>query len=107
MVSYERSPRETTAKFNYFSAHVFFEKYQDRILFGSDYQNYADVNEMSKEELASEASRLRHNYEILWNYLSSSDSLMIEKYHTKGIGLSEKTLKKVFYDNAKRLLQLD
>ena len=32
---------------------------------------------------------------------------MIEKYHTKGIGLSEKTLKKVFYDNAKRLLQLD
>ena len=86
---------------------AFFEKYQDRILFGSDYQNYADVNEMSKEELASEASRLRHNYEILWNYLSSSDSLMIEKYHTKGIGLSEKTLKKVFYDNAKGLLQLD
>ena len=62
---------------------------------------------MSKEELASEASRLKHNYEMLWNYLSSSDSLMIEKYHTKGIGLSEKTLKKVFYDNAKGLLQLD
>ena len=31
---------------------AFFEKYQDRILFGSDYQNYADLNEISKEELA-------------------------------------------------------
>ena len=85
----------------------FFEKYQDRILFGSDYQNYADVDEMSKEELASESSNLRRNYEMLWNYISSSDSLMIEKYHTKGIGLSKKILKKVLYDNAKRLLKLD
>mgnify|MGYP001237297010 CR=1 FL=1 len=41
------------------------------------------------------------------NYISSSDSLIIEKYHTKEIGLSEKTLKKGFYDNAKSLQQLD
>ena len=59
---------------------------------------------MSKEELASEAFSLRHNYKMLWNYLITSNSLMIEKYHAKGIGFLEKTLKKIFYDNAKLLL---
>ena len=59
---------------------------------------------MSKEELASEAFSLRHNYKMLWNYLITIDSLMIEKYYTKGIGFLKKSLKKVFYDNAKLLL---
>jgi len=86
---------------------AFFERYQDRILFGSDYGNSSEARTKSEEELNQEIAHLERNYIMLWDYLSRSDSLLVNDFHTRGLGLSNSVLAKVYAQNAKRLLQLD
>jgi uncharacterized protein len=72
----------------------FYEKYQDRILYGTD-------NGMSKEM-----------YEITFRILESIDEhfyyIDFFNYHwaCNGIGLSAKILKKIYYSNAKKILSV-
>lgn len=85
---------------------AFFEKYQDKILFGSDYGNSAPENMMSPDELKEEEMNLDQSYNQLWRYLSSSDSLVIRGQKTQGLQLSKEILHKIYYKNAVDFLEL-
>ena len=84
----------------------FFEKYQDRILFGSDYGNSEPADEMTPEELENEQKDLNASYERLWKYLSSSDSLEIRGQQTVGLELPMDVLQKVYFQNTVNFLSL-
>lgn len=84
----------------------FFESYQDRVLFGTDYGNSTPKDSVSIVEQENEINGLDTNYLRLWNYLSGSDSLTIRSQKTKGLGLSPKVLNKVFHQNASDFLKL-
>lgn len=85
----------------------FFMRYQDRILFGSDYGNNSSQSSKTEEALVAEKKNLNSNYSMLWAYLNSSDSLLVNNFPTKGLDLSEEVLQKVYYHNAARLLKLN
>jgi predicted TIM-barrel fold metal-dependent hydrolase len=85
----------------------FFEKYQDRLMFGSDYGNSRMEGEMTEEQLRNEKESLNTRYENLWKYLSSSDSMELRRQKTKGLGLSKQVLNKVYHQNITDLLKLE
>lgn len=85
---------------------AFFETYQDRIMFGSDYGNSRSEDEMSEEELNQEKASLDARYENLWQYLSGTDSLVVRRQNTVGLGLSPEILQKVYYQNVVNFLEL-
>jgi len=78
---------------------AFYEKYQDRIMFGSDYGNGRIQDEMTAEELEAERTSLDSNYNNRWIYLSTSDSVEIRNQKNVGLGLSRAVLQKVYYQN--------
>ena len=84
---------------------AFFEKYQDRIFFGTDFGSRIHQDSLSAEALQSEQSRLNHNYEQRWKYLSSTDSLEIRNQKTRGLALAADILHKVYYQNVVDFLQ--
>ena len=86
---------------------AFFEKYQDRLMFGSDYGNSRMEDEMTEEQLKNEEESLNVRYENLWKYLSSSDSMELRRQKTKGLGLSTQILNKVYHQNITDLLKLE
>jgi predicted TIM-barrel fold metal-dependent hydrolase len=88
----------------------FFDRYQDRILFGTDAvpppAGEATPQQVFKDEL----------YEIYYRFLETEDEYFDYapapippqgRWQIYGIGLSEGILKKVYHDNAVRLLGLD
>ncbi|MFY0653568.1 MAG: amidohydrolase family protein [Cyclobacteriaceae bacterium] len=85
---------------------AFFKKYKDRIMFGSDYNNSAQEETLTESKLKEEQSSLEERYDILWKYLSSTDSMEVRRQQTKGLGLSKEILKKVYYQNTANFLKL-
>ena len=85
---------------------VFFEKYQDRIMFGSDYGNSKAEDTMTDAELEEEQKNLDTNYDRLWMYLSSTDSLEVRRQTTVGLGLPTDILQKVYFQNTVNFLKL-
>ena len=85
----------------------FFEQYQDRIMFGTDYGTSRPEEDVTAEELEEEKQNLDANYENLWKYLSSTDSLVVRRQNTVGLGLSPDILKKVYYQNIVDFLALE
>ncbi len=83
-------------------AKAFFEKYQDRLLFGSDL-GYDPSTTMDY------ATRL---YSATFRLMESADEHIYEhdlfKYHWPlyGLELSDTVLEKIYHTNAKRLLNL-
>jgi len=88
----------------------FFEKYQDRILFGTDAvpppAGDSTPQQVFKDEL----------YEIYYRFLETEDEYFDYapapippqgRWRIYGVGLSEQVLKKVYHDNAVRLLGLE
>ena len=89
------------------TARKFFDKYQDRILFGTDATPHGDAypQQLFGNKL----------YEIYWRFLETEDEYFDYapaevppqgRWRIYGIGLPEPILRKVYYDNAARLLQL-
>ena len=85
----------------------FFDKYQDRILFGTDATPHGDEypQQVYNESL----------YEIYFRFLETEDEYFDYapaavppqgRWRIYGVGLSEQVLKKVYYQNAERLLGL-
>ena len=85
----------------------FFEKYQDRILFGTDAvpQGHQTPQQVYGDEL----------YEIYYRFLETKDEYFNYaparippqgRWRIYGIGLPEDILKKVYHDNAAKLLRL-
>lgn len=78
-----------------YTARRFFLKYQDRILFGSDFGPHLEA------------------YRLYWRFLETDDEYfnynvgevpMQGRWYAYGIFLPDEVLKKVYYDNAARLL---
>jgi len=84
---------------------AFFQKYQDRVFFGTDYGNSMVQDSISDLEI--EKKELDENYNNLWKYLSGTDSLIIRNQKTNGLGLPTDILKKVYFQNASSFLKLD
>jgi predicted TIM-barrel fold metal-dependent hydrolase len=92
----------------------FFNKYQDRIMFGSDmaYWENCDVEgagpckDFSLEEI-------RSFYDTHWRYFQTSDKQFDHptpiqgNWKIDGIGLKAEPLKKIYWDNAYRFYKLD
>lgn len=78
---------------------AFFERYQDRILFGTDYGNATPSSRLSQEDLKEELDRLDEDYQRLFKYLVKSDSMLVRNQKTKGLGLSKTILAKIFSEN--------
>jgi len=89
------------------TARKFFEKYQDRILFGTDAVPHGEQypQQIFCDEL----------YEIYYRFLETEDEYFDYaparippqgRWKIYGLGLPEKILKKVYHDNAARLLGL-
>jgi hypothetical protein len=86
----------------------FFEKYQDRILFGTD----ATPNDMT----CPQQIYCDELYEIYYRFLETEDEYFDYapapvppqgRWRISGIGLPEAVLRKVYYENAARLLGLE
>ena len=84
----------------------FFEKYQDRIMFGSDYGNYALEDTMTDIELIKEQTELDASYDRLWQYLSGTDTIEIRGQTNICLGLQTAVLEKVYHQNAIDFLKL-
>jgi predicted TIM-barrel fold metal-dependent hydrolase len=87
----------------------FFEKYQDRILFGTDAVPPPDGNAVPQQVFKDEL------YEIYFRFLETEDEYFDYapapvppqgRWRIYGIGLPESILKKVYHDNAARILGL-
>ena len=85
---------------------AFFEKYQDRILFGTDFANDQDATSLTGDELKEERMELDSEYSKRWAYLSSTDSVEIRNQKNRGLGLSENVLEKIYYENGARFLKV-
>ena len=77
----------------------FFEKYQDRILFGTDYGTDQEESQLSVEALDTEEENLEARYQLLFDYLTKRDSMVVRKQKTKGVGLPKRILEKIFSKN--------
>ncbi len=85
---------------------AYFKKYQDRIMFGSDYGNSRPEDEFTAAELEEERADLDESYDVLWKYLSGADSMVVRRQKTLGLGLSTEILQKVYYQNIVDFLKL-
>lgn len=90
------------------AARKFFDKYQDRILFGTDAVPYG--NETPQQIFGEKL------YEIYYRFLETEDEYFDYaparvppqgRWRIYGIGLPEQILKKVYHQNAERLLRLN
>ncbi|SHG45457.1 amidohydrolase family protein [Flagellimonas flava] len=86
---------------------AFFAKYQDRIMFGTDFGNSNPEEAMTDAELEQEKEELDANYTLLWDYLSSTDTLEIRGQTTVGLGLPASILDKVYFQNSVNFLKLE
>lgn len=85
---------------------AFFIKYQDRILFGTDYGNSVAQEGRSPEELKDEVRALEEDYDRLWRYVSTTDSIFERGQKNIGLKLPEKVLHQFYYRNAIEFLGL-
>ena len=74
----------------------FVEKYQDRLLYGSDHEGAGETDaQLAKAVLAQEDGQ--------WNLFASKDKITNRKKEIQGMGLPEPILRKIFHSNAVRM----
>jgi hypothetical protein len=78
-------------------ARQFLTKYQDRVLYGTDFT-------LPPSDDAQAARQLHETHEWDWKFLSTRDELTYRGQSTRGLGLPEGVLKKIFRENAVRWL---
>jgi len=92
----------------------FFEKYQDRILFGTDVGVGPTQDDMmygSNGALPPTVDDERRYFESTWRYFETSDKQFESptpiqgRWKIDGIGLSDQVLRKIYFENAARLLK--
>jgi predicted TIM-barrel fold metal-dependent hydrolase len=92
----------------------FFEKYQDRILFGTDLGIGPDQDEMMYGSNGSEPPTLadeRRFFLSTWRYFETQDKQFASptpiqgRWSIDGIGLPEPILRKLYFENAARVLK--
>jgi len=84
----------------------FFLKYQDRIMYGTDYGINTPPDPEDKD--LGRRDMIDRRMDMHWQYVAGSDSLLFvrgsNKVKTHSLGLPESVLKKFYYDNAMRVL---
>jgi predicted TIM-barrel fold metal-dependent hydrolase len=92
----------------------FFEKYQDRILFGTDLGLGPTQDDMmygSNGALPPTLDDERRFFESTWRYFETSDKQFESptpiqgRWKIDGIGLSDQVLRKLYFENAARVLK--
>jgi predicted TIM-barrel fold metal-dependent hydrolase len=92
----------------------FFEKYQDRILFGTDLGVGPTQDDMmygSNGPLPPTLDDERRYFESTWRYFETEDKQFESptpiqgRWKIDGLGLSEQVLRKLYFENAARLLK--
>lgn len=86
---------------------AFFEKYQDRVMFGTDYGTSGPQHGMTADELKGEQQNLDESYQRLWNYVATKDSIAERGQKNIGLGLPSEILNKFYYQNAADFLKLE
>ncbi|MFH6605070.1 amidohydrolase family protein [Maribacter algicola] len=85
---------------------AFYEKYQDRIMFGTDFGNNTPQDSLSTTALQEERAELDEDYRLRWKYLSGTDTVEIRNQRSAGLNLSEAILRKVYYQNMADFLKV-
>jgi hypothetical protein len=90
------------------AARAFFERYQDRILFGTDATPNAtdEPQQLFCEELYRIYFRFLETEDEYFDYSPAGVSPQ-GRWRISGLGLPDRILKKVYYENAERLLRGD
>jgi predicted TIM-barrel fold metal-dependent hydrolase len=92
----------------------FFEKYQDRILFGTDVGVGPTQDDMMYGSNGASPPTLddeRRYFESTWRYFETADKQFDSptpiqgRWKIDGLGLSEQILRKIYFENAARLLK--
>ena len=73
-------------------------------MFGTDYGTGEAEDQKSSEELLAEAKNLEERYQLLFDYLTKQDSMVLRKQQTKGLALSKSVLEKIFSKNYLKFL---
>ena len=94
--------------------HAFFEKYQDHILFGTDVGIGSTQDEMMYGSNGANPPTLddeRRYFASTWRYFESKDKQFESptpiqgRWKIDGLGLPESLLRKVYFQNAARILK--
>ena len=93
---------------------AFFNKYQDRIMFGTDMQFWID-GDIQGAGICRDFTREenKHFYDIHWRYLQTLDQQFEHPtpiqgtWEIDGIGLQAPVLQKIYWDNAYRFYKLE
>ncbi len=111
----ERSPNyfvDTAARFGDLLVHAerdrdgliaFFERYQERVLWGVDFVLTRPVSRYTPEEKAALRKSMAAQYDLERRFLSTTEALAAEGRAVRGLGLRGRVLEKVVRDNARRL----
>ncbi|MDB4980757.1 MAG: hypothetical protein JWM82_1509, partial [Myxococcales bacterium] len=92
----------------------FYEKYQDRILFGTDTGIGAEAEDMmfgSNGALPATRADEERFYKATWRYFETNDvqfespTPIQGRWKIDGVGLPDAILRKIYFDNAARLLR--
>lgn len=89
----------------------FIIKYQDRYLYGTDIGTSGNASEMSESELDQEKQRIVNMMDRHWQYFSNPGMVVFDTYFSdeskeiQGLGLPDSVLRKIYYDNAIRILE--
>jgi predicted TIM-barrel fold metal-dependent hydrolase len=92
----------------------FFNKYQDRIMFGTDMQFWEDCDVQGAGPCKNfTLEEDRNFYNTHWRYFQTSDKQFVHptpmqgNWKIDGIGLKTSVLKKIYWDNACKFYKLD
>ena len=84
----------------------FFIKYQDRIMYGTDYG--INTPPEPDDQGTGQKDMIDRRMAMHWRYLTENDSLLFErgsnKVKTHSLGLSDEVINKFYYENAIRVL---
>jgi predicted TIM-barrel fold metal-dependent hydrolase len=92
------------------SVRAFFMEYRDRVLYGTDMGLDGPADSVSTDEMSSERGFMEKMLSVHWEYLTSPDSMYFDSpmgsshTDTKGLGLPSDVVRKVYHDNAERIL---
>jgi len=82
---------------NHDQARQFLVKYQDRVLYGTDFT-------LGPGEDAEAARQLQQTHDWDWRFFATRESLTFRDRQVRGLGLPDRAVRKIFHDNAVRWL---
>jgi predicted TIM-barrel fold metal-dependent hydrolase len=82
------------------TVHQFFVAYQDRILFGTDIVQRELQSSLPESGRRRSLESMKSRYEAEFSYFESDREVGVRGRETRGLGLPQEVLKKLYYQNA-------